>query len=191
MIKLAQRYKWWLFGIIFLGALVTIFQRWRGYREDSQDKVILAAAARHGVDPALIKAVVWRESWFNPRARGSSGEIGLMQIREAAAKDWATAEKITLFTRLHLFDPGYNTQCGTWYLRRLLQRYHDTDNSLPYALAAYNAGPSHVARWRKGPAATNSVEFLRQMDFPGTRKYVQTVTARYEHYRKSFPPRKS
>jgi soluble lytic murein transglycosylase len=189
MIKLAQRWKWWLFAIIALGGLVTFIERWRGYRENSQDKVILAAGARYGVDPALIKAVVWRESWFNPRARGGSGEIGLMQIRTAAAKDWVTAEKIPLFTQLVLYDPARNTECGTWYLKRLLARYQDSDHALPYALAAYNAGPSHVARWRKGAAATNSTEFLQQMDFPSTRKYVRTVSARYEYYRKVFPPR--
>jgi soluble lytic murein transglycosylase len=188
MIKLAQRYKWWLFAIIILGGLVTFIERWRVFREHSQDKVILAAGARYGVDPALIKAVVWRESWFNPRARGGSGEIGLMQIREAAAKDWATAEKIGFFTRHHLYDPANNTLCGTWYLKRLLLRYQDSDNSLPYALAAYNAGPSHVARWRKGAATTNSAEFLQQMDFPSTRRYVRSVTSRYEYYRKTFPP---
>src|SRR5881394_2093226 len=97
MIKLAQRYKWWLFAIIILGGLVTFIERWRVFREHSQDKVILAAGARYGVDPALIKAVVWRESWFNPRARGTSGEVGLMQIREPTAKDWAQAERVQVF----------------------------------------------------------------------------------------------
>jgi soluble lytic murein transglycosylase-like protein len=56
-----------------------------------------------------------------------------------------------------------------------------------YALAAYNAGPTRVTRWSKGAAATNSVEFLKEMDFPGTRKYIESVGRRYEHYRKSFP----
>ena len=60
MVDLIKRYKWWLFGIIFLGGLVTYFNRWRSFHEHSQDKFILAAAAKHGVDPALIKAVVWR-----------------------------------------------------------------------------------------------------------------------------------
>lgn len=191
MIDWIQRHKWWLFGIILLGGLALLVERWRSFHEHSQDKVILAAGARYGVDPALIKAVVWRESWFNPRARGTSGEVGLMQIREPAAKDWAAAEKIHLFTHLQLYDPGRNTQCGAWYLRRLLLRYQGSDNPLPYALAAYNAGPSHVARWRQGAAVTNSTAFLHQMDFPGTRKYVEAVTSRYQHYRKTFPPRKA
>lgn len=189
MVDLIKRYKWWLFGIIFLGGLVTFFERYTTFREHSQDAVILAAGAKHGVDPALIKAVVWRESWFNPRATGASGEVGLMQIMKDTAKDWATAERVTLFTHSKLYNPAKNTECGAWYLRRLLTRYRNTDNPIVYALSAYNAGPARVARWSQGAAATNSVEFLKEMDFPGTRKYVASVTKRYEQYRRVFPPK--
>jgi soluble lytic murein transglycosylase len=112
-----------------------------------------------------------------------------MQIRAPTAQDWATAEKNKLFTHFQLFDPIKNTQCGAWYLRRLLNRYRQTDNPLAYALAAYNAGPANVNRWSKGEAATNSVAMLQQMDYPGTRKYVVSVMRRYEHYRKNFPPK--
>jgi soluble lytic murein transglycosylase len=189
MIDRIKRYQWWLFGIIVLGGLVTFYERYASVREHSQDSVILAAGAKYGVDPALIKAVVWRESWFNPRATGASGEVGLMQIMKDTAKDWAGAERITLYTHAQLYNPLKNTECGAWYLRRLLTRYRNTDNPVVYALSAYNAGPTRVARWSQGAAATNSVEFLRQMDFPGTRKYVVSVTKRYEHYRRVFPAR--
>ena len=189
MVEFIKRYKWWLFGTIFLGGLTAFFERYVSVRERSQDGVILTAAAKHGVDPALIKAVVWRESWFNPRATGSSGEVGLMQIMKDTAKDWAAAEHFTLYAHSQLYNPMKNTECGAWYLRRLLARYRNTDNPVVYALAAYNAGPGRVAKWGKGAAATNSVAFLKEMDFPGTKKYVETVTKRYEHYRPSFPPK--
>jgi soluble lytic murein transglycosylase len=191
MIDLIKRYKWWLFGIILLGGLVTWIKAWRGYREHSQDAVILAASAKHGVDPALVKAVVWRESWFNPNAKGSSGEVGLMQIMKDTANDWAAAERFTLYAHSQLYNPAKNTECGAWYLRRLLNRYRHTDNPVVYALAAYNAGPTRVTKWSKGAAMTNSVAFLSEMDFPGTRKYVRSVTQQYQHYRESFPPKKT
>ena len=188
MIDFIRRHKWWLFGIILLGGLASWFEGWRSHREHSQDAVILVAAARHGVEPALIKAVVWRESWFNPRATGTSGEVGLMQIMKDTANDWASAQRVTLFTHSQLYDPAKNTDCGAWYLRRLLMRYRGTDNPVVYALAAYNAGPGRVAKWSQGGAVTNSTEFLHQMDFGGTKKYVLSVSERYQHYRKSFPP---
>jgi soluble lytic murein transglycosylase len=179
---------WAAIAVVFVASLAGILQLWRDAKEHSQDEVILAAAARHNVHPALIKAVIWRESWFDPNARGTSGEIGLMQIREPTARDWATAEKDRMFTHFQLFDPARNTLCGAWYLRRLLTRYRNTDQPIVYALAAYNAGPSHVGRWSKGAGATNSETMLQQMDYPGTKRYVAAIRQRFEHYRASFPP---
>ena len=190
MIEFVQRRKWWLWGIICLGALIALFERWRSYRENSQDQFILAAAARYRVDAALVKAVVWRESYFNPNARGASGEYGLMQIMPDTGREWAQAEGVTLFLERQLFDPGKNTQAGSWYLRKQLHRYRAADNPVPYALAAYNAGPGRADRWSKGAAATNSAAFLRQIDFPGTKRYVESVLRRHQLYRKTFPPKK-
>lgn len=156
--------------------------------EHSQDVVIRAAATRYGVDGALVKAVVWRESWFDPNARGKAGEIGLMQIREPAAREWADAERIAGFQHEHILDPGSNTLAGTWYLAKLLRRYPQADDPVPYALADYNAGRGHVLRWNGGAAATNSQQFLAQMTFPGTRHYIETVVKRREKYRDEFQP---
>ena len=189
MVEYIKRFKWWLFGIICLGAVVLWFDRVRTHREHSQDAVILAAAGKHGVHPALVKAVVWRESWFNPRAKGRSGEIGLMQIMAATGSDWAAAERVRAFVQDRLFDPRLNTECGSWYLRKLLNRYKSTDNPLPYALAAYNAGPGNVSKWATGAASTNSALFIRQIGFPMTRDYVTSVMKRFERYEKVFPPR--
>lgn len=155
-------------------------------REHSQDAVIRVAAARYGVDGALVKAVVWRESWFDPAARGKAGEIGLMQVREPAAREWAEAEHIIGFQHAHILDPGSNTLAGTWYLAKLLRRYPDSDDPVPYALADYNAGRGNVLKWNQGAAATNSRQFLAQMTFPGTRRYLETVVQRRDRYRDEF-----
>lgn len=154
-------------------------------RERSQDVHILAAARQYEVDPALIKAVIWQESRFIARARGSSGEVGLMQIMSPAAHEWAEAEGIRGFRHDHLFDPRKNILAGTWYLRRALGRYQHTDNAIPYALAEYNAGRSNVLKWNKEAASTNSVLFIEQIGFPGTKGYVRSVMERHEHYRES------
>lgn len=160
---------------------------WYQWRDHSQDGPILAAARRYGVQPSLVKAIVWRESRFNPKRRGRAGEIGLMQIRESAAREWAAAERLKGFTTEHLLDPGTNTLAGTWYLQKLLKRYARTDNPLPYALADYNAGRGNVLKWERGSASSSSEDFVKQIGFPGTKNYVRAVTRRYEHYRPIFP----
>jgi peptidoglycan lytic transglycosylase len=154
--------------------------------ERSQDGPILAAALRYQVEPALIKAIVWRESRFNPSVRGRAKEIGLMQIREEAAREWADAERIAGFDHEQCLDPGTNTLAGTWYLKKLLKRYGQTDDPLPYALADYNAGRANVLKWNHGPAATNSAAFIEQIGFPGTKTYVKSVIRRYHRYRRLF-----
>lgn len=175
--------------IVALVLVVDAIGGWLYYRhrrEHSQDAVIRAAAARYRVDGALVKAVVWRESWFDPEARGKAGEIGLMQIREPAAREWAEAERITGFQHEHILDPGSNTLAGTWYLAKLLRRYAQTDDPVPYALADYNAGRGNVLRWNQGAAATNSQVFLAQITFPGTRHYIETAMRRRARYRDEF-----
>ena len=181
-----RAWSWPVLVLLILAGIVGCwrYNQWRDHRFDA---VILAAARRYGVEPALVKAVAWRESWFNPKIRGRAGEIGLMQIGQAAAREWAQAERIKTFSPEQLLDPGTNALAGAWFLRKLLQRYQPADNPLPYALADYNAGRSRVLRWNTGVAATNSAAFIEQIDFPGTSRYLRAVVHRYEHYRAVFP----
>ena len=178
----------WLSAVLFLlfGCAVAGFWGYWRWRDHRFDGLIRVAARRYGVDPALVKAVVWQESRFRPRAVGRAGEIGLMQIRELAAVEWSTSQGVLDFELDHLFDPATNTLAGAWYLARVLRRYTRTDNPLPYALADYNAGRNNVLRWNKGAAETNAVAFLAQIGFPGTRKYVETVLRRRAHYEADF-----
>lgn len=150
------------------------------------DRLIREAARRNAIDPALVKAVIWQESRFNPRARGRVGELGLMQLRELAAIDWSSSQGIRSFSFEQLQDPATNIQAGTWYLAMVLRRYQDTDDPVPYALADYNAGRGNVLRWNKGAAATNSAAFLDQVTFPGTRRYIENVVRRAQIYRRDF-----
>lgn len=181
--------RWW--PVLPLVALVVLAFIWNQRRQSERqfDSLIEMAARRYGVDAALIKAVIWKESRFDPQARGRVGEAGLMQIREAAAADWTRAEKIPPVTEAQLFDARTNVLAGAWYLSHLLRRYRGTDDPLPYALADYNAGRTQVLRWLKEGARTNSAEFLARMDFPGTRAYIEAVRERREHYERSSRPR--
>ena len=172
--------------ILLLLAASAGYWEWEEWLERSQDVPIRAAARRYGVEPALVKAIVWRESHFHPKARGYVGEIGLMQVREEAAREWAGAERLESFEHRQCFDPATNTLAGTWYLKKLLKRYVQADDALPYALADYNAGRGNVLRWATGEATTNSALFQQQIGFPGTREYVRSVLRQYERYRPVF-----
>jgi len=149
------------------------------------DQIIREQSTRHGVDPALVKAMIWRESAFHPEKVGTSGERGLMQVGEAAAQDWAKAEKIEGFTPTDLYDAQTNITVGTWYLRRALERWKGKDDPVPFALAEYNAGASRVDRWvaATGHAErTDAHDLMNAIDFPTTRRYVQDITERRRAY---------
>lgn len=160
---------------------------WIERRETRAEPHLLAAAREYGVEPALVKAVAWRESRFREDARGTVGELGLMQVGPLAAEEWAKAARIRGFQHADLLDPARNARAGAWYLAKLMRRYPQADVPEVFALADYNAGRVHVLRWLKGTSATNSQEFLAQIDFPGTRDYVNAVIARRDYYRPRFP----
>ena len=174
----------WL--LAFIGLDVAAYFFWQGRRECRFDDPIRAAALRHHLPPALVKAVVWRESRFDPGAVGKAGEIGLMQLMDDAAHEWAGAVRATNFVHEHVFDPTTNTLAGSYYLAKLLRRYPGTDDPLPYALADYNAGRGNVLKWMAGAARTNSAAFVAQIGFPSTRAYVLAITERYAKYRTEF-----
>jgi len=153
-------------------------------RERSQEGPIRFAAEHYGVDRALVKAVVWRESHFDPRARGAAGELGLMQLQSIAAQEWADSEHLKSFRHEDCLDPRTNTLAGTFYLGKLLRRYRNADDPVPYALADYNAGRANVVKWMNGESATNSSAFIQHIGFPSTRRYVIDVMRRAQHYRR-------
>ncbi len=174
-------------GLIVLLLGCGLFDWWLEQRKEHRyDLQILRAAQRYGVDPALVKALVWRESKFNAKARGRVGEIGLMQIRSLVAQEWAQAETGRKSFDGTLLDPDTNLTVGTWYLAKLLRRYARTDDPISYALADYNAGRSNVLRWNKGAAETNSAAFVAGITFPGTQEYVRVISRRSLRYEGHF-----
>ena len=184
----------WVVGllIVWIGLDAWVARWWWLARRERRAEVHLTAAAeRYAVEPALIKAVAWRESRFREDVRGAAGELGLMQVGRLAAEEWAAAERIRPFQHPDLLDPALNARAGTWYLAKLIRRYSRTDLPEAYALADYNAGRANVLRWIEGSAATNSVAFLENMDFRGTRAYIEAILQRRDHYRSRRLDRKS
>ena len=169
------------------GDPIYTFYEWMSpARFKKYDDLIRLVAMEHHLDPMLVKAVVWRESRFDPKKYGGAGERGLMQVSEKAANEWAHENKIDNFGVEKLFDPKTNLEAGTWYLRRAFEHWETQSDPMPFALAEYNAGASRAQRWSGGNkvAAMPPRTFLRNIDFPGTRKYVDSIIARYRFYQR-------
>lgn len=167
-------------------------QSWlAGARYTRYDPLIADLSRKHGVDPLLVKAIAWRESAFQTDKVGTSGERGLMQVGEAAARDWAKAMKVETFVPTDLFDPKTNVDAGSWYFKKALDRWKQKADPIPFALAEYNAGHGRVERWiaesGRGEEAT-AADLLAAIDFPTTRKYVEDITARYRFYQRYPSP---
>lgn len=172
---------------LLLAAAAAALWWWVEMRRDHRfDELIRTVATRHGVDPALVKAVIRRESHFRPHARGTAGELGLMQVTDSAAQEWAESAGVYPLPETHLLDPRTNVLAGTWYLAKLLRRYAQTDQPEVFALADYNAGRGNVLKWARGAALTNSTAFQQTIGFPGTRAYITAVLGYREHYRRDF-----
>jgi soluble lytic murein transglycosylase len=177
------------FGFVALRSgdpVYTLYEWASPARFQQFDRLIVAVAVERQLDPMLVKALVWRESRFDPQKYGSAGERGLMQVSEKAANEWAKQNHIEDFRVEDLFDPKTNLEAGTWYLRRALQHWQQQSDPLPFALAEYNAGASRAQRWVGGDetAVISATTFRRNIDFPGTRKYVDSIIDRYEFYKR-------
>jgi soluble lytic murein transglycosylase len=154
-------------------------------RFQQHDALIKSVATQQQMDPMLIKAIVWRESRFDPMKFGGAGERGLMQITEPAAREWAKGTGVENFQPEELFDPKVNVQAGTWYLARAMQHWKKQSDPVPFALAEYNAGASRAQRWAGGDDVVISPDkFRSNIDFPGTKAYVESIMARRDFYKR-------
>lgn len=144
------------------------------------DPLIRRAAARHGVDPRLVRAVIVRESRFDPDARGKAAEIGLMQITAPVIEDWQRATRRTLENPGAPFDPALNVEIGTWFLARGLRQWQDHQESVVLALAQYNAGRTRAREWHR---AAGRKKVLDNIPFPTTEAYIKDVLGRWHSYR--------
>ena len=156
-----------------------------------------ASCEAYGLNHRLLWAMVREESRFYPKARSPAGALGLMQIMPGTGK-WIWSKCGDRTETVDLFVPEDNLKAGAWYMDYLLNRY---DGSLPLALAAYNAGPARVQRWRRTLPSGDVDLFIEGLPYLETRRYVQRVLGSYAFYcqlypeestlEKSFLPRKS
>jgi soluble lytic murein transglycosylase len=138
------------------------------------EHIVVGHARNYDLDPALLAAVIYRESKFDPRAESPSGAIGLMQLLPDTARGIALHTGGNKFVVEDLYDPEINVRYGSFYLRRLLNKYGD----VRLALAAYNAGQANVDQW---------IEDGDGIAFPETEEYVDDVLELRDIYARAYP----
>ena len=122
--------------------------------------IIIEAANRYQVDPAIVKAIIMAESSYNPKAVSKKGAKGLMQLMPKTAAELGVKDS---------FNPVYNINGGVRYYKKMLNQFN---GDVKLALAAYNAGSRKVKKYQGIPP------------FKATRYYIKKVFKYYEYYKK-------
>jgi soluble lytic murein transglycosylase len=140
-------------------------------------------AKQYQLDPALVAAVIYKESRFKDDARSQAGAVGLMQLLPDTARGIALHTGGTRFDPdKDLLNPDLNVRYGCWYLRHLMDKYDRYRNGHNLALAAYNAGQANVDRWIAGRSPGGKV----RIPFAETRDYVDSLHDLTETYRTAY-----
>jgi len=168
------------------------FNRYWTHRFDS---LIARQAAIYRVDPDLVWSIIYEETYFSPWKVGRDGEIGLMQVMPATAREWATETGMKELERQMgtdpqsiLRDPERNIQIGCWYLEKMYEQFQDEPEAETRMVAAYNAGASRAVEWSRPDAPGNTqsgAEFINRIDIPSTKAYVLSIMQRYRQVKSS------
>ena len=140
------------------------------------EDIIRQQARQKDLDPALVAAVIYRESKFRDQT-SAAGAKGLMQILPDTAKFIASRSGGTQFELHDLANPQINISYGCWYLRYLLHRYGGNEIA---AVAAYNAGHERVDGWGGSSLAIDDIRF------PETKQYAEDVFDKRKDYAKHY-----
>jgi hypothetical protein len=132
----------------------TTSARGGSFRSTAFDPLIEKYSALHGVEAAVVRAIMATESAFNPMARSSKGAIGLMQLMPGTARELG----------VNPYLPEQNIEGGVRYFSQMLRMF----GGLELALVAYNAGPGFAQRYARGQTAL----------YGETRDYVRKVLGR-------------
>ncbi len=144
--------------------------------------VIRQQAAEKHLDPALVAAVIYAETKFDPRT-SSAGAVGPMQLMPETGQEVARLSGATDYTTSDLTTPRINIAYGSYLLRLLLEHYHGNKVE---ALAAYNGGEANVDRWVADARARGQRFRISDIPFPETQAYVGRVLGAQHQYRRTY-----
>ncbi len=142
------------------------------------DAVIEKVAAEYSLNPAFIRAIIWRESRFRANARGKYGEIGLMQLKMSTVRDWAKAHNKSVPSRSAVYQAELNIRIGVWRIDWALRNWENYPDQVAMALCEYNAGRTRLVR-QYVHYNGNTERLLR--NFPSA-AYAKSILTKFEEY---------
>lgn len=183
--RIIRRKRW--FALALLAFVLILFYRsnWLGrlmypihYKQE-----IEASAAKYGVDPLLVAAIIRVETNFRPDQKSKKGAIGIMQVMPDTAEWIFGKEGFQIYSLPDLQHPETNIKVGTKYLGLLHQQFK---NDPILVIAAYNAGPGNVTKWLQNDVWDGKLETIQNIPFWETRNYVNRVVYYYKKYEKIY-----
>lgn len=140
---------------------------------------------QRGLDPFVVAALVAQESNFDPAVRSHANAYGLMQILPSTGRQYARKLGVRPFSTRRLTEADTNVRLGTQIFADSIRKF----GGVHFALAAYNAGDSRVARWQREKPGLPQDEFIDDIPFPETQNYVKRILGTAEDYRYLYSSR--
>ncbi len=145
---------------------------------------LVGNAQKFAIETSVLRGLVRQESAFDAGARSRAGALGLTQLMPATAKSLSRSVLRSRYRRAFLYDPAVNAELGAAYLRTLIDRFGGSEM---LALAAYNGGPTRIARVVRETAGRSEDEVFESIPLYETRDYVRRVLLYAESYRELYP----
>jgi soluble lytic murein transglycosylase len=144
--------------------------------------IVEKLSEKYHVDPLLILAIVREESRFDSDARSSAGALGLMQLMPKTAYRFDKKMKLGIRSSNDILDVKHNLNLGTFYISGLIREF----SSYAPAIASYNAGEDIVKQWLQSGKYKSADEFIEDIPYQETRRYVKKVLTTFFEYKRIF-----
>jgi len=144
------------------------------------DDIVEKYSRRYNLEQELVLGLIKQESLYDPNAHSWANAYGLMQLMPPTAGDMAKLARMKLRNIEVLFQPDVNIHLGSLYLKQLNRQFKGDKE---FMLAAYNAGPHRVKRWRTIPGSDQVDVFIENIEYSETRGYVRNVMKNYWAYK--------
>jgi soluble lytic murein transglycosylase len=156
---------------------------WQMFYPRAYWKDVRRQASQFQLDPHLLLALMRTESFYDQDAMSSAGARGLMQLMPSTAVRIATEVGVGAADPSLLARPSVNIKLGAAYLNKLMAYY---EGNVFMTAAAYNAGPVNLDRWISGCGRCEMDEFVENISYKETRRYVKEVVRAWANYSRIY-----